>query len=131
MPQYLLLVMALKVDRIVAGALFFIGADTLYGRYWGCTEEYRFLHFETCYYQGIDYCIRHKIARIDSGAQGEHKIQRGFTPVHTWSSHWIQHPAFADAIENFLQDEQQHINAYVMRATDYLPFRKDLEFGEK
>jgi uncharacterized protein len=131
MPQYLMLVMARKDGRNIAGALFFKGTDTLYGRYWGCTEEYQFLHFETCYYRGIDYCIRNKIGRIDSGAQGEHKIQRGFTPVHTWSNHWIQHPAFADAIENFLQDEQQHISAYVLSANDYLPFRKDLELGAK
>jgi hypothetical protein len=131
MPQYLMLVMAHKEGRNIAGALFFKGTDTLYGRYWGCTEEYQFLHFETCYYQGIDYCIRHNISRIDSGAQGEHKIQRGFKPVHTWSSHWIQHSGFADAIEHFLQDEQQHIDAYVMRASDYLPFRKDLELGAK
>jgi uncharacterized protein len=131
MPQYLMLVMARKEGRNIAGALFFKGVDTLYGRYWGCTEEYQFLHFETCYYQGIDYCIQHNISRIDSGAQGEHKIQRGFKPVHTWSSHWIQHSGFADAIENFLQDEQQHIDAYVMHASDYLPFRKNLELGAK
>lgn len=131
MPQYLMLVMARKDGNDIAGALFFKGADTLYGRYWGCTEEYRFLHFETCYYRGIDYCIRHNIQRIDSGAQGEHKIQRGFKPVHTWSNHWIQHAAFAEAIENFLQEEQQHISAYVTRASDYLPFRKDLELGAK
>ena len=131
MPQCLMLVMARKDGNNIAGALFFKGEDTLYGRYWGCTEEYQFLHFETCYYQGIEYCIRHNIKRIDSGAQGEHKIQRGFKPVHTWSSHWIQHPGFASAIENFLQDEQQHIDAYVERASDYLPFRKDLEPGAK
>jgi predicted N-acyltransferase len=131
MPQYLMLVMARKDGNNIAGALFFKGIDTLYGRYWGCTEEYQFLHFETCYYQGIDYCIRHNIQRMDSGAQGEHKIQRGFKPVHTWSSHWIQHPGFASAIETFLQDEQQHIEAYVERASDYLPFRKDLELGAK
>jgi len=131
MPQYLMLVMARKDETHIAGALFFKGQDTLYGRYWGCTEEYQFLHFETCYYQGIDYCIRHNIKRIDSGAQGEHKIQRGFKPVHTWSSHWIRHVGFADAIENFLQDEEKHINAYVTNAADYLPFRKDLELGAK
>ncbi len=131
MPQCLMLVMARKDGNNIAGALFFKGEDTLYGRYWGCTEEYQFLHFETCYYQGIEYCIRHNIKRIDSGAQGEHKIQRGFKPVHTWSSHWIQHAGFASAIENFLQDEQQHIDAYVERASDYLPFRKDLEPGAK
>jgi hypothetical protein len=127
MPEQLLLVLACKDGDYKAGALYFKGKDTLYGRYWGCTEEFQFLHFETCYYQGIDYCIRHGIARIDSGAQGEHKIQRGFKPVHTWSCHWIRHPDFAQAIARFLREEEQYISDYVARAQDYLPFRKDLE----
>ena len=127
MPQYLMLVMARKDGRNIAGALFFKGDDTLYGRYWGCTEEYQFLHFETCYYQGIDYCIRHAVKRFDSGAQGEHKIQRGFKPVHTWSAHWIRHPDFARAIAQFVQEEERHIDAYVAQATEFLPFRKDLQ----
>lgn len=127
MPAHLLLVLACKDGEYIAGALFFKGADTLYGRYWGCAEEYQFLHFETCYYQGIDYCIRHGIARIDSGAQGEHKIQRGFKPVTTWSNHWIRHPDFAAAIAHFLEDEAQHIARYVEHAAEFLPFRKDLD----
>ncbi len=127
MPQHLLLVMARKADHYIAGALFFKGEDTLYGRYWGCTEEMQFLHFETCYYQGIDYCITHGISRIDSGAQGEHKIQRGFKPVNTRSSHWIAHPDFSGAIASFLQEETQHINDYLQSAAQGLPFRKDLK----
>lgn len=127
MPERLLLVLARKDGEYIAGALFFKGSDTLYGRYWGCSEEYQFLHFETCYYQGIDYCIRHGIARFDSGAQGEHKIQRGFKPVHTWSAHWIRHPDFARAIARFVQEEQRHIDAYVAQASEYLPFRRDLQ----
>jgi uncharacterized protein len=127
LPEQLMLVLARKEGEYIAGALFFKGDDTLYGRYWGCTEEYRFLHFETCYYQGIDYCIRHGIQRFDSGAQGEHKIQRGFKPVQTWSCHWIAHPDFARAIAQFLDEEQQHVADYVARAAEYLPFRKDLE----
>ena len=127
MPEQLLLILARKDGEHIAGALFFKGSDTLYGRYWGCTEEYQFLHFETCYYQGIDYCIRHGIARFDSGAQGEHKIQRGFKPVHTWSSHWIRHPDFAKAIARFVEDEERHINDYVAQAREFLPFRRDLE----
>ncbi len=126
MPERLLLILARKEGDSIAGALFFKGRDTLYGRYWGCTEEFQFLHFETCYYQGIDYCIRHGIARFDSGAQGEHKIQRGFRPVHTWSSHWIRHPDFAQAIARFVQEEEQHIDAYVAQACEFLPFRRDL-----
>jgi predicted N-acyltransferase len=127
MPERLLLVLARKDAAPIAGALFFKGRDTLYGRYWGCTEEYQFLHFETCYYQGIDYCIRHGIGRFDSGAQGEHKIQRGFKPVHTWSAHWIRHPDFARAIARFVLEEERHIDAYVAQASEFLPFRKDLQ----
>ncbi|MDY6981925.1 MAG: GNAT family N-acetyltransferase [Pseudomonadota bacterium] len=127
MPERLLLVLARKDGEHIAGALFFKGSNTLYGRYWGCTEEYQFLHFETCYYQGIDYCIRNGIARFDSGAQGEHKIQRGFKPVPTWSAHWIRHPDFARAIAQFVQEEARHIEAYMAHASEFLPFRRDLE----
>ena len=127
MPEQLLLVLAQREGEAIAGALFFKSSDTLYGRYWGCTEESQFLHFETCYYQGIDYCIRHGIARIDSGAQGEHKIQRGFEPVPTWSAHWIARRDFRDAIAHFLDEEERHIQGYLTHAADYLPFRKDLE----
>lgn len=127
MPERLLLVLAIREGRPIAGALYFKGSDTLYGRYWGCTEEAQFLHFETCYYQGIDYCIRHGIRRIDSGAQGEHKIQRGFKPVPTWSAHWIAHPDFRRAIAHFVAEEEEHIQGYLQHASEYLPFRKDLE----
>ncbi|MDT8398786.1 MAG: GNAT family N-acetyltransferase [Pseudomonadales bacterium] len=125
MPENLLLVLARKDDDIIAGALSFKGGQTLYGRYWGCTEEYQFLHFETCYYQGIDYCIRQGLQRFDSGAQGEHKIQRGFEPVLTWSNHWIAHPAFKAAISHFLVEESRYIHDYVARASEFLPFRQE------
>lgn len=127
LPQYLMLVLAYQDDECVAGALFFKGADTLYGRYWGSSEEFHFLHFETCYYQGIDYCIQHGCQRFDSGAQGEHKIQRGFKPVSTWSLHSIAHPEFARAIEHFIHEEEAHISKYINHATEFLPFRKDLQ----
>lgn len=127
MPDALLLVLALKGDVPVAGALCFLGRDTLYGRYWGCSDEHQFLHFETCYYQGIEYCIEQGLARFDSGAQGEHKIQRGFEPVPTWSLHWIEHPRFRDAIAHFLQEETTHVSHYLQAAAEYLPFRKDLQ----
>jgi len=129
MPEALLLVLAYRDDACVAGALFFKGSDTLYGRYWGSSEEFQFLHFETCYYQGIDYCISHGYQRFDSGAQGEHKIQRGFEPVPTWSLHWIAHPQFRAAIARFVEEEEAHINAYREHAAGFLPFRKDLNVG--
>lgn len=126
MPENLLLVMALKDGEYIAGALSFKGNDTLYGRYWGCSEEYQFLHFETCYYQGIEYCIKHGLKRFDSGAQGEHKIQRGFEPILTYSNHWIQHPQFNQAIARFLEEEHDHIKDYILRASEALPFKKEL-----
>jgi len=124
MPDNLLLVLAKKDGGYIAGALSFIGSDTLYGRYWGCSEEYQFLHFETCYYQGIEYCIEKGLARFDSGAQGEHKIQRGFEPVLTYSNHWIAHPDFDHAIGQFLADEEKYIRRYQQEAAQYLPFKK-------
>ncbi len=127
MPEQLMLVLARLGSDAIAGALFFKGSDTLYGRYWGADKEVPFLHFETCYYQGIDYCIRHGYKRMDSGAQGEHKIQRGFAPVPTWSAHWIRHPDFRRAIATHVKEEAAHIGDYMQRAANYLPFRKDLQ----
>lgn len=129
MPDALLLILAVQQDAPVAGALFFTSRDTLYGRYWGCSDEHQFLHFETCYYQGIEYCIRQGIARFDSGAQGEHKIQRGFQPVPTWSLHWIRHPAFRKAIAHFVDEEAAHVGQYLQHAAEFLPFRKDLQLA--
>lgn len=127
MPERLMLMLAQRGKHAIAGALFFKGTDTLYGRYWGAREDVPCLHFETCYYQGIDYCIRHGLKRMDSGAQGEHKIQRGFAPVPTWSTHWIRHPDFRRAIADYVKDEEQHLGDYMQRAAEYLPFRKDLQ----
>lgn len=124
MPEQLLMVIALKDGNPVGTALSFIGADTLYGRYWGCYEEYNSLHFEACYYQGIDYCIAHQLARFDSGAQGEHKIARGFTPVTTTSAHWLQDAAFAEAVADFVRREQMAVQVYKAEASTYLPFKK-------
>ena len=124
MPQQLVMVLAYREDACIAGALSFRSSDTLYGRYWGCSEEYQFLHFETCYYQGIDYCLQHGLKRFDSGAQGEHKIQRGFEPVSTWSNHWLAHEGFHAAIDQFLREESQHVERYIRHAGEYLPFRQ-------
>ncbi len=123
MGEQLLLIFAVNDQTPVAAALSFIGSDTLYGRYWGCYEEYHSLHFETCYYQGIDYCIENQLKRFDSGAQGEHKIARGFEPVTTYSAHWIKDTGFADAIERFLQREKVAIQQYKASASTYLPFK--------
>jgi predicted N-acyltransferase len=119
------MVLADKGGRDVAGALYFRGEDTLYGRYWGCEEEFDCLHFEACYYRGIDYCIAEGIGRFDPGAQGEHKIQRGFEPIHTRSSHWIAEPALADAVAAFTREELDHVEAYRREAAKLLPFRAE------
>lgn len=124
MGNQLLLTLAIKENRYVGAALSLVGSDALYGRYWGCYEEYNNLHFETCYYQGIEYCIKNKLALFDSGAQGEHKISRGFEPVITSSAHWIKEPRFAKAIGDFVNAEKEHVNAYQEVATQRLPFKK-------
>lgn len=124
MGRQMLLVLAVKNQQYVGAALSFIGADTLYGRYWGCYEEYDALHFEACYYQGLDYCLEHGLQRFDSGAQGEHKIARGFEPVSTYSAHWLKNNAFAEAVESFLSQEKQQIALYKQDAARYLPFKK-------
>lgn len=103
--------------------------STLYGRYWGCLENFDNLHFETCYYQGLEYCIEHNIQRFDPGAQGEHKIQRGFAPITTYSSHYIQHPQFRDAIADFLERETEAVDQYKVQLNSLLPF-KDTEHCE-
>jgi hypothetical protein len=124
LPEHLTLVMASHQGRMIAGALFMSGQDTLYGRYWGCLDEYNFLHFETCYYQGIELAIQLALARFDAGAQGEHKLVRGFEPVITHSWHGIAHPDFQEAIARFTEDEASHVMAYARDALDALPFRQ-------
>jgi predicted N-acyltransferase len=124
LPGQLVLTLAHWRDSIVGGALCFRDSKTLYGRYWGCAQEFEFLHFEACYYQGIDYCIRNNIERFDPGAQGEHKIQRGFTPVETWSCHWIEDAEFRAAIDHFLARERSEIADYIVAAGELLPFKK-------
>ncbi|NVK41666.1 MAG: N-acetyltransferase [Oceanospirillaceae bacterium] len=125
MPEQLLLVLAERNGEAVAGALSLRSSTTLYGRYWGCLDEYDSLHFETCYYQGIEYCIEKGLDRFDPGAQGEHKIQRGFRPVETWSGHWIAHPGFADAIASAMAEERELMRKQIEELTGWLPFRRD------
>lgn len=124
MGEQVILVMAYKDQEPVAGALYFRSSDTLYGRYWGCEHEFDCLHFEACYYQGIEYCIANGLKRFDPGAQGEHKIQRGFRPVHTYSNHWIADPALSAAVADFTRQEAPHMAAYREQAESLLPFKK-------
>lgn len=125
MAENIIMVIAQNQQEIVAASLFFKSDDTLYGRYWGCSESHQFLHFECCYYQGIDYCIANKIKRFDAGAQGEHKLQRGFEPVTTYANYHIINPQFSQAIESFLQREQAHIEDYIESAKQMLPYKSE------
>jgi len=124
MGNQVVMVLAYLDQQAVAGALYFRSSDTLYGRYWGCEREFDCLHFEACYYQGIEYCIEHKLARFDPGAQGEHKIQRGFRPVETYSNHWISDPQLSAAVGDFTRREEHHTEAYIRHAASLLPFRE-------
>lgn len=124
MPDRCLLVMAKRGDRYVAGALNLIGGDCLYGRYWGAVEHHACLHFEICYYQAIDYAIENKLARVEAGAQGEHKLARGYMPVTTYSAHWIRDPSLRRAIARYLEDERSAVAATGDALTEFAPYRK-------
>jgi predicted N-acyltransferase len=119
-----LLILCERAGRPVAGALNFIGGDTLYGRYWGAIEDHPFLHFEACYYQAIDYAIQHKLTRVEAGAQGEHKLARGYRPVPTYSAHWIAEPAFRDAVARYLVSERRMVAAEIEELDAHAPFKK-------
>jgi predicted N-acyltransferase len=127
MPDNIVLVMAKHENKYIASALSFRGSDTLYGRHWGCEKEINSLHFEACYYQGIDYCIRHGLQHFEPGAQGEHKIARGFLPTPTYSCHWIAEPVFQHAIADFLQRETLGMRRYIDQLTQHSPFKSGLE----
>lgn len=121
----LIIMTAKKSNELIAATLSLKSGDTLYGRYWGANEPCDFLHFELCYYQGIEYCIKHKLKCFHSGAQGEHKIARGFEPVFTYSNHKIIHSDFALAIDDFLQRETQHMQQYFKECQALSPYKKD------
>ena len=124
MRDDLLFIAAERNGMPVAGALNFIGGDALYGRYWGCTEHHPFLHFEVCYHQAVDFAIAEGLSRVEAGAQGEHKIARGYEPVRTHSAHWIRDPSFRDAIDKYLENERVHGEAEIDVLSQYTPFKK-------
>jgi predicted N-acyltransferase len=125
MPRHLVLVLAEREGRPIAGALCLRSEDTLYGRYWGATEQHPGLHFEVCYYQGIEYCLREGLHHFEPGAQGEHKLARGFLPVLTRSRHHIVEPAFRDALAGWCADEREAIAAYARGLAGSSPFKAD------
>ncbi len=124
MAKDVLLVMAKREGRWIAGAINFIGSDTLFGRHWGAVEHHPFLHFEVCYYQAIDFAIRRGLKRVEAGAQGEHKIARGYLPQTTYSAHYIADPALRRAIRDYLKQERSYVQEAVRELTEAGPFRK-------
>ncbi|MFQ8431088.1 GNAT family N-acetyltransferase [Amaricoccus sp. W119] len=127
----ILLVLARREGRWVAGALNFIGRETLYGRYWGCVEDHPFLHFELCYYQAIEAAIARGLARVEAGAQGEHKLARGYLPTQTHSLHWIADPGLARAVKQYLDAEAHAVDQEIEILTHYGPFRRGGEQPEQ
>ena len=119
----ILLVMVRRDGRYVAGAINFIGGDCLFGRNWGCIEHHPFLHFEVCYYQAIEFAIEHGLSRVEAGAQGEHKLARGYMPSHTYSAHWIVHDGFRDAVGRYLEEERTHIAEEIDYLEQFSPFK--------
>ena len=127
MPDSLVVIFAFLDEEPVAAAICLRSVDTLYGRHWGSEQDFHSLHFETCYYQGIEYCIREGLQHFNPGTQGEHKISRGFEPVYTYSSHWLARPEFHAAIDEYLQREQHQITAYFHETEAHLPFHESQE----
>jgi uncharacterized protein len=130
MGEHCLLVMVRRQGRFIAGALNLIGGDCLYGRYWGCVEQHPCLHFEVCYYQAIDYAIQQKLARVEAGAQGEHKLARGYLPAATYSLHWIADTGFRKAVDRYLKEERAHVAEQREMLAEFGPFRKVVEPGD-
>lgn len=124
MPDDILLVMAKRDGRYIAGAINFIGSEALYGRHWGCIEDHPFLHFEVCYHQAIDFALSRGLKRVEAGAQGEHKLARGYLPVTTHSAHYIAHPGLRRAIDDYLERERLEVERMGGYLAEHSPFRK-------
>jgi predicted N-acyltransferase len=123
MPHNLLVILARHHDTPIAAAICFRSSTTLYGRYWGSLADFHSLHFETCYHQGIEYCIRERLERFEPGTQGEHKVARGFMPQPTWSCHWLRDAGFRAAVGAFLVRETRHVDAYMDEIGEHVPYR--------
>ncbi len=128
--NHVLLILCKRAGRYIAGALNFIGSDALYGRNWGCIEDHRFLHFEACYYQAIDFAIAHGLARVEAGAQGPHKVARGYLPEATYSAHWIQDARFRQAVANYLDAERRQVSEDINWVEAHNPFRSGTDLKQ-
>ena len=122
-PDNVLVIGAFRDEHMLACAVFFESNRALYGRYWGADEDVNALHFETCYYPGIDYCIEHGLELFEPGTQGEHKVSRGFSPQSTWSAHWLRQPEFFSAIGDYLEQESDHIDSYMDAVDQRTPYK--------
>lgn len=131
MPESVMVKVARRRRRPIASSIFFRSDEALYGRYWGAAADFHSLHFEACYYQGVEYCIEHGVARFEPGTQGEHKVPRGFEPTATWSAHYIADRRFARAIDAYLAEERAAVDEYMRQVRDHLPFRRDSEQHER
>lgn len=125
MSEQIVLIMCKRQGKYIAGAMNLIGDDAIYGRYWGALEDHRYLHFEVCYYQAIDYAITHGLKRVEAGAQGEHKLARGYLPTSTYSAHWISNPSFRSAIADYLIHERNVVTLDQKILSGFAPFKKD------
>ncbi|MDF9393401.1 MULTISPECIES: GNAT family N-acetyltransferase [Methylococcus] len=125
MGEKIMLVVARRGSELIAAGFFLVGGDTLYGRYWGALEEVPSLHFEVCYYQGLEFCLERGLRCFQPGAQGEHKVSRGFVPTATWSAHWIADPRLRAAIARHVEAERLHVEAYMQMLESRLPFKKE------
>ena len=123
MSDDILLIMAKRDGRYIAGAINFIGSDCLYGRHWGCMEDHPYLHFEVCYHQAIEYAITHGLKRVEAGAQGQHKLARGYLPKMTYSAHYIPHEGFRNAISDYLHHERQEVGEILEILETRAPFK--------
>jgi len=131
MADQMMIVLALKEDQPIASSLFFFDQDNLYGRYWGALQDIDCLHFEACYYQGIDFAIEKNLLNFNPGTQGEHKLVRGFEPTKTHSLHWVREPQFQNALEDFMRRESEYKSEYQQAAKECLPFRRNQSAPEK
>lgn len=129
MADDVLLVLCRRGGRYIAGALNFIGSDTLFGRNWGCIEDHRFLHFEACYYQAIEFAIARGLKKVEAGAQGGHKVARGYLPEATYSAHWIADPGFRRAVADFLESERRYVQEEIDLVEHHSPFKATLDLG--
>jgi predicted N-acyltransferase len=127
MRQDILLILAKRNGRYIAGALNFIGSTTLYGRNWGCIEDHPFLHFELCYYQAVEFAISRGLHRVEAGAQGAHKIARGYLPCPTYSAHYVTHDGFREALAQYLSNERAHVDNDIEILNQYTPFKKETD----